>query len=416
MIVKNLSGIFSGAGFQKKDGRRPNFKDAGWLKGPIDLEIDATTGLIKKIQKNISSPKVGTFDGRGLFATSGFLDSHTHTLFSGTRAGEYFARWQGKSYQEIAAAGGGILNTIADTEASSDEELLAQLTDRLKNFARSGVSTVEVKTGYGKDAQAELRYLRLLKNFRESPLAKRLPRLLVTFLPLHALPKGRKEADYVREMKALLTTIQRETLADFFDAFPEVGFFSLTASLEFARAAQKAGLKLKIHADELSDMKASETFTREKAVSIDHLQKINPHALALLKKAKTVATLLPATSFYLDLAYAPARSIIEAGARFALASDFNPGTAPSCDFSFTQLLAAAKMKLQAHEILCASTFNAAAALGLEKTHGVLAKGYVADLCLWADRGLSPELSLQRLFTEQVKPRVLLLKGVPIQFA
>ncbi len=409
MLIRGLSGIYTGSGFVKKAGRKPSAADAGWVSGPIDILIDNKSRKIKKIGKNLS-PNSEVFDGRGLVATAAFLDSHTHALYAGTRAREFFMRWEGLSYQKISASGGGIHNTVKSTEAATDAELADLLAHRLRAYSKNGTSVVEVKTGYGASAASELRFLRLLAKFKNSPLATGLPKILVTFLPLHALPKKEDEVAYVNDRIAMLEIIKKEKLADFCDAFPELGFFSLKESLRFARRAAALGFGLKIHADELTDMKASETFIKEKALSIDHLQKINPRAIAALAKSKTVATLLPATSFFLGLPYAPARKLLESGARVALATDFNPGTSPHLDFSLTQLLAATQFKMQAHEILCASTFNAAASLGLEKDHGHLSPGAQADILLWKTQSLGPNERLEEVFVESLKPSAVFLRG------
>lgn len=404
-IIKNLAGLFTGEGFLKTEGRKPQIGDCGFIPGPVDLHIDQNTGCVLKIEptKAVSDyPKDSQlFDATGLIATPGFIDSHTHSLFSGTRANEYFSRWQGLSYREISDAGGGIHNTFRMTKESSDELLQWELLGRLQGMAAKGTTCVEVKTGYADDSLGELRLLRLLKAIVSN---KSLPvRLRRTFLPLHALPSGKKESDFVNEMIALLPTVQEEGLADHVDAFPEEGFFSLEESLRFAKEAKNFGLLSKIHADELTPMKSVESFVPLKALSVDHLQKISQEGIDALVKSSTVASFLPATSFFLDLEYAPARKLMDAGARVALATDFNPGTAPDADLLFTARLAASKMKLSAPEIFCGLTYNAAAALGMENTLGHLSAGSAADFCLWKTSEKQGEGMLQEIFVEAPKP-------------
>lgn len=410
-IIKNLAGIFTGEGFLSTEGRKPTIQDCSFIQGPIDLYIDRTTGRVlqtaktkrsNEIPSEIKDRQTQAFDATGLIATPGFIDSHTHALFSGTRANEYFSRWKGLSYREISDAGGGIHNTFTMTKESSDEVLQWELLDRLHTMAKKGTTCVEVKTGYADDSAGELRLLRLLKKVVQmDSLPVRLRR---TFLPLHALPKGQKEEAFVNEMMALLPTVQKEQLADHVDAFPEEGFFSLEQSLRFAKEAKKQGLRSKIHADELTPMKSVESFVPLEALSVDHLQKISQKGVDALVKSQTVASFLPATSFFLDLEYAPARRLVDAGARVALATDFNPGTAPDSDLLFTARLAASKMKLSASEIFCGLTYNAAAALGMEKDLGHLSPGSMADFSLWKTYAKEGEEVLQEIFVEAPRPQ------------
>ena len=412
--IQNLAGVFTGEGFFLKQGRKPDAGDCGWRKGPVDIAVDAH-GKIISIDANpspASNASIGPcFDGSGLVATAGFVDSHTHTLFGGDRSKEFFLRWRGASYNELSDAGGGIHNSVTDTQKLSDEALRAELARSLHKMLRAGTTTVEVKTGYSNSAVQELRLLRVLK----APLPGlelAWPRLYTTFLALHALPKGVGETGFVDSMIALLPTIQREKLAHFADAFPERGFFSLGESLRFAKAALAHGLKLKIHADELSDLGSSLAFTQLGALSIDHLQKISVEAIRALSTAPTVATLLPATSFFLDLEYTNARRLIDAGARFALATDFNPGTAPESSFQLTQRLAASKMKMSAAEIFCASTYGGAAALGIETQLGCLKPGHAADVLLWKPSSLS-ENALDEIFVGGSSPDTVFRNGLRV---
>jgi imidazolonepropionase len=313
----------------------------------------------------------------------------------------------------IAKKGGGIRNTFLALEAATEESLLVDLYAKLNKMREGGALCVEIKSGYASTPEGELRLLRLIKKAKNDP---RCPvRVRSTFLPLHALPKGAIEDDYVSSMMALLPTVVKEGLADHIDAFPEDGFFSLQQSLRFAREALKLGLRSKIHADEITPMGCVESFVPLNAFSVDHLQKISRSGIDSLAIAPTVATFLPATSFYVDLEYAPARKVIDAGARFALASDFNPGTAPESQLQLTCLLAASKMKLNAAEIFSALTFGAAASMGLEKNQGHLCDGANADILLWKTQS-SPQKSehgqelLEEIFVESIKPRFTLLGG------
>lgn len=291
-------------------------------------------------------------------------------------------RWKGASYLDINASGGGIRKTVKDTTAATDDDLLSLLIERLRAMRQSGIVAVEAKSGYAADAVGELRLLRILAK-ASSIGTSDMPQVLTTFLGLHALPDGANEPAYVDAMIGILPLIAKDKLADFVDAFPEVGFFSLEQSVRFVAEAQKYGLQPKIHADEMTDMKAAETFCKMSALSVDHLQRINPESIPKLATGNTVATLMPATSFYLGLPYANARALIDAGCRVALASDYNPGTAPNIGLGFTQLLAASQLKMSPTEILCACTTNGALAMGFEASSASIVPGIsIGKIIFW----------------------------------
>lgn len=405
LLIKNIAQLYTGSGFLKTDGRQPTAEDLGQLKN-ADLRCDSHSGTILEIGTHLKTQSdEQVFDATGLLATPAWVDSHTHTIFGGERSQEFFLRWTGETYQTISKRGGGIHNTVRDTHAQSDDELSATLKKRLGNMLRDGTGFVEVKTGYSESAEQELRLLRLLKAFRQSTASdKSIPQISPTFLALHAIPKHKTEFDFVQEMIAILPTVAKESLADHVDAFPEEGFFSLATSLDFARKALELGIKSKIHCDELSDLKSSEYFISMGARSIDHLQKINKTAVAMLGSADTVSTLMPATSFYLNLEFANARKLIDAGACLALATDFNPGTAPCSSMSFTHMLAGKDLKMNAAEIFAASTYNAAKALGREKGLGVLAPQKIANLNFYQAS------SLEEIFYSWIKPAHVVNRG------
>lgn len=415
--IANLAGVFTGEGFARKQGRHPQPEDCGYLSGPIDIVCSPETGRIVSIgppDRQRKAAEEQLLDGTGCFATAGFIDSHTHAIFAGDRTGEHFARWAGRSYQEITAAGGGIHSTVRATNEATDEELTESLVTRLRAMLACGSTVVEVKSGYADKPEGELRLLRLIQRARQQ---RGLPEVRATFLGLHALPAGWLEQDYCSAMIDILPVIRDERLADFVDAFPERGFFSLHVTKRFVQAAAEHGLRAKIHADELSDLGTSAAMIREKALSIDHVEEINAEATAMLGDSATVATLLPATSFFLDIPFANARRLIDSGARVALATDYNPGSAPAFDFQLTNLLAASQLRMTSAEILCACTYNAAAALGLEDTHGALGVGRAASLLVW-DRnagdsiGLGQQNWLNSLLIGRRKPRFVVVQGKP----
>lgn len=405
MRIRNLAGIFTGEGFVRRDGRRVRDEDCSFARGPIDLFIDSD-GLVA--DATISSNE--EFDGTNMLALPGFVDPHTHAIFAGERSHEYFMRWAGKTYLEITQAGGGIHSTVAATKDATDASLIESFRSRLQAMRACGATTIEVKSGYANSARDELRLLRLI---RDGSRDKAVPRVRASFLALHALPKGRNEDEYVDEMIAALPQVVAEKLADQVDTFPEKGFFTRESCLRFSEAARKLGLPCKVHADELCDLGSSAAFIRAGALSIDHLQHISDEAVSLLSSHPTVATMLPATSFFVGIPYANARRLIDACARVALATDFNPGTAPARDLQLTHMLAASQMKMSAAEILCASTYNAAAALGLEKSHGALAAGRVGNVLLHKfDGGISNDgmSELQQIILSHRRPSAVILGG------
>ncbi|MGA2869952.1 MAG: imidazolonepropionase [Verrucomicrobiota bacterium] len=376
-----MAGAFTGKGFVENDGRRPTISQADFHQGPVDLAICDATREVIAIGKNLT---VGTgetiLSGQGKVAMPGWLDSHTHAIYAGNRASEFFRRWEGRSYLEIARAGGGISVTKQKTAEMDDAELSELLAQRFRQMLACGTVATEVKSGYGRNAKEEARLLRLI-----SQAASKVPemRVVSTFLGLHSIPAERSEREFVSEMIDVLPLIKSLRLASFVDSFPEKGFFSLDESLRFSEAAAKLGFGLKAHADELTDSGSSLAFIERGATSIDHLQNISDAAISALASSSTVATVLPATSFYLGLSYANARKLIKAGAKVALATDFNPGTAPSYRLQFTSLLAAANLRMTAAEILCALTFNAASALRIDQEYGAITPGKTGTILLFS---------------------------------
>ncbi len=412
MKIFNLSGIFSGQGFLEKSGRKPTIQDCAFLKGPLDILIDEQSGTISEIKNttDFNLNREAAIDGTNCYVSAGMIDSHTHALFEGERTPEFFLRWKGSSYQDIASAGGGIHNTVMALNKTSDFEIKSHLTRRLLQMASLGSTTIEVKSGYADDAKGELRLLQLIKQVIEENRKSAFPKIRSTFLGLHYLPKAKVESAHVDEMISILPIVRDQKLAQFVDAFPEKGFFSTSESMRFCVAAKASGLKAKIHSDELSDLGSSHLFTEFGALSVDHLQKISEEGIQTLAVSNTIATLMPATSFFLGLPYTNARKLIDSGVRVALATDFNPGTAPDSSLFFTHRLAASQMKMSAAEILCASTVNAAQAIGESTQLGIVKAGFQADLLLWKAPNEDPERSLQSFLLGELPIEKVLLAG------
>jgi imidazolonepropionase len=324
-------------------------------------------------------------DCAGGVLTPGFVDSHTHAIFGRARYEEQEQRAAGVPYMEIARRGGGIHASVRDLRQRGEEELFELALPRLRALAASGVTTVEVKSGYGLSLEDELKTLRVIRR-----LADALPmRIRATWLGAHEIPLDYRERPNGRReyldllVREMLPVIARERLASFADVFCEPGVFTVEESREILSAARTAGLVIKLHADELSAGGGAELAGELGAVSADHLGAVSDAGIAALAASRTVATLLPGTMLFLGKKdQAPARKLLEAGAPVALATDFNPGTSPTTNFPLILTLGVSQLRLSVAEALVAGTVNGAAALGLADRVGQVAPGFSADLALW----------------------------------
>jgi imidazolonepropionase len=323
-------------------------------------------------------PSAGGAEVRGVLFP-GFIDCHTHAIFGAPRIDDHERRALGQSYQAIAAAGGGILESVHDVRARSEAELLALATSRLDALRAHGTTTVEVKSGYGLDRDTELKQLRVAQRLA----AAGSPTVVPTFLGAHEVPpeyRDRRDA-YVRLVcDDMLPAVAGESLAKFCDVFCEPGVFAPEAARTILEAARRLGLGLKLHADELEPSGGAELGVALGAASVDHLASISDAGIRALGGSETVAVLLPATMSFLGRQrQAPARRLIDAGAVVALASDFNPGSSPTVGLPGVMSLAVSQLGMRHAEVLTAVTVNAAAALGLAADHGQIAPGMIADL-------------------------------------
>ena len=309
----------------------------------------------------------------------GFVDCHTHAVFGAPRLDDQQRRALGEDYKAIAAAGGGILQSVQDTRARSEGELRAITRDRLLALRAHGSTTIEVKSGYGLDLDTERKQLRVVRDL----VAEERLNLVPTFLGAHDVPPEyrTRRAEYVRLLsEAMIPAIARDGLARCCDVFCEPGVFSVAEAREILLAARQHGLALKLHADELEGAGGAELAAELGALSADHLAAVSAAGIAALARSETVAVLLPATLLFLGKTrQAPARRLIEAGALVALATDFNPGTSPTVSLPFVMALGVSQLGLRHAEAVTAVTVNAAAALGLAADRGQIAPGFAADL-------------------------------------
>jgi imidazolonepropionase len=312
----------------------------------------------------------------------GFVDCHTHAVFGAPRLDDHERRALGEDYKAVAARGGGILQSVRDVRARSESDLVALTRMRVRALLAHGSTTIEVKSGYGLESATELKQLRAI---RETAAAERAA-LVPTFLGAHEVPPEfrDKRADYIRLLcDEMIPAVARERLAAACDVFCEPGVFDVAETRTILAAAQRHGLALKLHADELAGSGGAELAAALGALSADHLAAISDAGIRALAASDTVAVLLPATMLFLGhRAQAPARRLVEAGAAVALASDFNPGSSPTVGLPLVLTLGVSQLGLRYAEVVNAVTVNAAAALGLAADRGQIARGFRADLVAW----------------------------------
>jgi imidazolonepropionase len=319
-------------------------------------------------------------DAEGKYVLPAFCDAHTHTVFARSREEEFVYRIQGLSYQEIAAKGGGILNSARRLGEMSEDELYEKAKGRVDLLKSYGTGALEIKSGYGLSVEAELKMLRVIRRLKESCGIE----IKATFLGAHAFP-----AEYKTDQQAyidliiheMLPVIASEKLADFIDVFCETNYFSVEQMEQILKAGAQYGLRPKVHVNQFTVLGGIRKAVELGALSVDHLEEISEDDLVALKGSDCMPTLLPSCSHFIGIPYGDARRMIDSGLPVALASDFNPGTTPSGNLMFVWSLACAKMKMTPEEALNALTINAAYAMGLSGTHGKIALGVRTPLIL-----------------------------------
>lgn len=326
------------------------------------------------------SAKTEIKDCSGKIVFPGFVDSHTHIIFSHTREEEFVQRIKGRTYEEIAASGGGILNSAARLSTTSEDELFESAMLRLLEIMATGTVAVEIKSGYGLSLESELKMLRVAQRLKNSAPLK----IKTTLLAAHALPKEYKNnrSGFIKLVcEEMIPNAAEEKLADYVDVFCETGFFTPEETAKILETGNKFGIKGRVHANELDFSGGVQAGVSSGAISVDHLECIGDNEIDCLLNSNTLPTILPATAFFLKIPYAPARKMIDTGLPVVLASDFNPGTCPTGNIPLVISIAVTQMKMTPTESLVASTLHGATALELSDTHGKICKGMDANLII-----------------------------------
>ena len=374
--IKNIIGIIEGPQTYKKAEALSNVEMLA--NGYILIEDERISDYGRMVDCPDNMDQV--IDATDSLVLPAWCDSHTHIVFATTREKEFEMKIKGMSYEDIAAAGGGILNSARKLKDCSEDDLYEMAKGRLEEVTQFGTGAIEIKSGYGLSLESEVKMLRVIRRLSAySPIS-----IKSTFLGAHAIPteyKKRRE-DYINLIiNKMLPKIAEEKLADYCDVFCEKGFFTVDETDRILKAAAKYGIPPKIHANQLSNSGAVQVGIANNAISVDHLEILGDTEIKALLQSNTIPTLLPSCSYYINIPYAPARKMIEAGLGITLATDFNPGSSPSGNIPFLLSLACTKMKLTPEEAFNAVTINGAYAMQLEDEVGSITKGKLANLII-----------------------------------
>lgn len=377
ILYRNIGTALTLKKAMQKQGRHIQPEDLS-IQKKIAMAVDQGKifwlGPQAKIPKTLFKKKVKEIDLDGRTILPGFVECHTHTAFAGDRTKEFELKNMGISYIDIANRGGGILTTVKATRAISAVELLKLTQARVDRFCKQGVTTLEIKSGYALNKKDEIKTLEVLQKLKG-------PKIIPTFLGAHAIPteyigRPKEYLDFLRQ--ELLPLIQKKKLAKRVDIFLERGFFDQELALQYLQAAQELDFAVTIHADQITLSGGAETAVALGALSGDHLLQVGEKEREKLAKSEVTCVLLPTADLYMKVKYPPARAMIDTGCRVALATDFNPGTAPSQDLALTGLLARLEMKMTLPEVIAAYTVGGAFALKLQSEVGSLEEEKAAD--------------------------------------
>ncbi len=376
IVVENIKGLI------KSDHPTPT-----WLAGAemdaLEIQENAflciENGLIHSYGPMELRPQVEfekTIDASGSFVLPSFVDSHTHLVFAGSREQEFEDKIKGLTYAEIAQRGGGILNSALQLRKTSEEQLYQQALARVLEVIRTGTGALEIKSGYGLTLQDEIKMLRVARKLNDTtPVTMK-----TTFLGAHAFPPDKSREAYIKEVtEEMIPKITAEGLADYCDVFCEEGFFTQQESESILNQGLRYGLKPKVHANQLNRSGGVQTGVKVGALSVDHLECIGTEEIEALQGSTTMPTALPGAAFFLNLPYPPARDLLKADLPLAIASDYNPGSAPSGNMGLILSLACIKMRLTPAEALNAATINGAYAMEVQDLLGSITPGKVANV-------------------------------------
>jgi len=375
LVLFNSRQLISLAFPSRQLRRGQSLADIGIIENGALASLDGTlvaVGTREEVERSISPvPGCREVDAGGSVVMPGFVDCHTHTVFADYRVEEYEWRVMGTPYEEIARRGGGIAKSVSDLRNTTEEDLLRVSVERVKNCIANGTTTLEIKSGYGLDLENELKQLRVIR-----VLAEQFPCLIIpTFLGAHSVPpeySGKRDAFIELVINEMIPVVAREGLAEYVDVFSEKGVFEREEAERILRAGIMAGLKARLHADELHDTDSAGLAVSIGAMSADHLTKISTEGLERMAQSQVVAVLLPGTSFGLpSLDFAPARRLIDNGVAVAIASDFNPGSSPSESMPMMCSIACSHMGMSPAEAIAASTYNASFVVSREDEVGSL---------------------------------------------
>lgn len=381
LVIKNIGQLVTVASHGARVKRGSEMRELHIVE---HASLLINNGIITQLgaENSFSVPEeFDVIDAEGKVVLPGFVDSHTHAVFAGSRENEFAMRAEGKTYQEIAEAGGGILSTMNATRAATKKELKKLANRRLDAMLRNGTTTVEIKSGYGLSPEAEMKLLEAINELKEEHYVN----VAATFLGAHAFPPEFSDwkQEYVdRLCDFMLPHIAERKLATFVDVFCETGYFNLKQTEQILLEAKRLGMIPKLHADQLTAMGAVELGVQQNAVSVDHLEQLNESGIAALKNSSTIATVLPGCSFFLNHPYAPARRLIDEQIPVAIATDFNPGSQMCFSMQMMLTIACTQMHLSPEEAITAATLNGAAALGLSSEIGSIEIGKQADVVLY----------------------------------
>ena len=407
IVIKNIAELIQTESTPKKWVAGADMKNISTIKDAfVEIENGIITGFGSMDNwsgiENWSNTEIIDAEGGMIFPT--FCDSHTHLVFAASREEEFVDRIKGLSYQEIAKKGGGILNSAEKLQNATEDELFESALARLKEVIKMGTGAIEIKSGYGLTLESELKILRVIKRLKEASDVT----IKATFLGAHALPKEFKDnkdgyMDLV--IDEMLPKIAKENLADYVDIFCEKGYFTLEDTKRLLEAANKFGIKAKTHVNQFNTIGGVKASVDLGALSVDHLEEMNPEDFDVLLGSNCMPTILPSCSFFLGIPYSPARKMIDKGLPIALASDFNPGSSPSGNMNFVASLGCIKLKMTPEEVINASTINSAYAMGVEKELGSIAIGKKANLFI--TKPISSYAYLAYSFGENIIEKVIL---------